>query len=129
MIAMPKGGRAAPGWIQTLVPWLIGAGLGPAAVAVPVNWAANALSGAARRWFRRLRRTDDLSRLVKAATGSAVGLSRSEFAAVRRLLREKQTWDLLGGGTVEDLAGRIASCLPPREARTADNAHAAALAI
>ncbi len=48
-----------------MVSWLLGAGLGPAAVAVPVNLTANALAGAAQRWFKRLRRTDDLSRLVR----------------------------------------------------------------
>jgi hypothetical protein len=47
--------------------WLMTAALGPAVVAVPVGWAADAGADAARRWFRRFRRTDDLSRLVRAA--------------------------------------------------------------
>jgi hypothetical protein len=109
--------------------WLLGAGLGPAAVAVPVNWGTNVLAGAARRWFERLRRTDDLSRLVRAATGSSVDLTRAEFDAVRRLLEDQQTWVLLGQGTVEDLASEIAACVPPRDGRTAADSHTAALTI
>ena len=101
----------------------------PGAVGLPVNWAAEELAGAAQRWFRRLRRTDDLSRLVKAATGSSVDLTPAEFDAVRRLLEDQQTWILLGRGTVEDLATRIASCLPPRDGRTAEDSHAAAMTI
>jgi hypothetical protein len=109
--------------------WLLGAGLGPAAVALPVTWAANVLAGAARRWFSRLCRTDDLSRLVRAATGSREDLTSAEFDAVRRLLEDQQTWVLLGQGTVEDLASEIASCLPPRDGRTAADSQAAALTI
>ncbi len=112
-----------------MVSWLLGAGLGPAAVAVPVNWAADALAGAAQRWFKRLRRTDDLSRLVRAATGTSVDLTQAEFDVVRKLLEDQQTWTMLGRGTVEDLATRIGSCLPPRDGRTAEDSHAAALTI
>ena len=111
-----------------MLAWLLGAA-GPAAVAVPVEWTADALAGAAQRWFRRLRRTDDLSRLVRAATGTSVGLTRAEFDAVRLLLEDQQTWDLLGRGTVEDLAARIASCLPAGDGRTAGDSRAAALVI
>lgn len=111
------------------VTWLIEGGVGPAAVAVPVNWAAAEVAGAARRWFRRLRRTDDLSRLVRAATGTMVDLTRAEFDDVRRLLEDAQTWSVAGRGTVEDLAGRIASCLSPRDGRTAGDSRAAAMAI
>ena len=112
-----------------MVSWLFGAGLGPAAVAVPVDWAAAALAGAAQRWFKRLRRTDDLSRLVRAATGTSVDLTQAEFGAVRKLLEDQQTWSVAGRGTVEDLAHRIADCLPPRDGRTAEDSHAAALTI
>ncbi len=112
-----------------MISWLLGAGLGPAAVAVPVNWAADALAGAAQRWFKRLRRTDDLSRLVRAATGSSVDLTQAEFGALRKLLEDQQTWSVAGRGTVEDLATRIAACLPPRDGRKADDSHAAALTI
>ena len=112
-----------------MVSWLLGAGLGPAAVAVPVNWAADALAGAARRWFKRLRRTDDLSRLVRAATGTSVDLTQAEFELLRKLLEDQQTWSVAGRGTVEDLATRIADCLPSRDGRTAGDAHAAALTI
>jgi hypothetical protein len=112
-----------------VVSWLFGAGLGPAAVAVPVNWAADALAAAAQRWFKRVRRTDDLSRLVRAATGTSVDLTQAEFDAVRKLLEDQQTWSVAGRGTVEDLATRIGSCLPPRDGRTADDSYAAALTI
>ncbi len=112
-----------------MISWLLGAGLGPAAVAVPVNWAADALPGAAQRWFKRLRRTDDLSRLVRAAIGTSVDLTQAEFDVVRKLLEDQQTWSVAGRGTVEDLATRIAGCLPPRDGRTADDAHDAALTI
>jgi hypothetical protein len=100
------------------VAWLIENGVGPAAAGLPVNWAAGALASAARRWFGRFRHADDLSRLVKAATGSSVDLTRAEFAAVRRLLEDPQTWDLVGRGTVQDLAAQIASCLALRDKRT-----------
>ena len=109
--------------------WLLGAAVGPAAVALPVNWTADALASAAQSWFRRLRRTDDLSRLVRAATGTSVDLTRAEFDAVRRLLEDQETWSLAGRGTVDDLATRIASCMPPRDDRKAEDSHAAALTI
>lgn len=109
--------------------WLLGAGVGPADVGLPVNWAADALAGAAKGWFRRLRRTDDLSRLVRTATGTSVHLTDAEFDAVRRLLEDQQTWAMLAHGTVEDLTTRIASCLPPRDGRTSDDSYAAAATI
>jgi hypothetical protein len=109
--------------------WLLGAAVGPAAVALPMNWAADALAGAARRWFRRLARTDDLSRLIGAAIGNSVALSGAEFEAVRHLLEDQQTWWVAGHGTVEDLANRIASCLPSGDRRTSADSHAAALTI
>jgi hypothetical protein len=112
-----------------MLAWLLGAGLGPAAIALPVNWAADALAGAAQRWFKRLRRADDLSRLVRAATGTAVALTPDEFDVVRNLLQDAQTWTVLGKGTVDDLAVRIAACLPERDGRTSVDAHSAALTI
>ncbi len=111
------------------VTWLIEGGVGPAAAALPVNFAANKLAGAAQAWFRRLRRADDLSRLVSVAPNTSTDLTDAEFGAVRRLLEDHQTWILLGQGTVEDLADRIASCLPPRGGRTAEESHAAAMTI
>ena len=83
-----------------------------------MTWAATDLAGAARRWFRRLRRSDGLSRIVRAAAGDG-GLSDAEFAAVRRLLEQESTWVLVGRGTVEDLAALIASCLPGRAGQDA----------
>lgn len=112
-----------------MLEWLLGAAVGPAVFALPMNWGADALAGAAQRWFKRLRRTDDLSRLVRAATGISVDLTHAEFDAVRKLLEDQQTWTMLGQGTVEDLADRIAGCLPPRDGRTAEDSHAAALTI
>ena len=112
-----------------MLEWLLGAAVGPAVFALPVNWGADALAGAAQRWFKRLRRTDDLSRLVRAATGTSVDLTHAEFDAVRKLLEDQQTWTMLGRGTAEDLADRIADCLPPRDGRTAEDSHAAALII
>jgi hypothetical protein len=111
--------------------WVVGAG-GAAAVGLPVTWAGEELAGAAQRWFRRIRRTDDLSRLVRAATGTSVDLTRTEFDDVRRLLEDKQTWTVLGRGTDEDLAGltnRIAACLPPGDGRAPADAQAAAQTI
>ena len=64
-----------------------------------------------------------------AATGTSVDLTQAEFDAVRKLLEDQQTWSVAGRGTVEDLATRIADCLPSRDGRTAGDAHAAALAI
>lgn len=120
---------AAGGVSGALVSWLATAALGPAVVAVPVNLAADALVGAAQRWFKRLRGRDDLSRLVKEATGTTVELNHAEFVAVRKLLEDKRTWKLLGRGTVEELAGRMRSVLPPRDGRTAEDSRAAALTI
>lgn len=111
-----------------MLSWLMEAAVGPAAVAVPMNWTADALVGVARRWFRRFRRTDDLSRLVKAA-GASTGLTKAEFDAVRRLLEDQQTWALIGHGTVEDLAGQIASRLPESDGRTAQESHTAGMTI
>jgi hypothetical protein len=112
-----------------MLEWLLGAAVGPAVFALPVDWGADALAGAAQRWFKRLRRTDDLSRLVRAATGTSVDLAQAEFDAVRKLLQDQQTWTMLGQGTVEDLADRIAGCLPPRDGRTAEDSRFAALTI
>jgi hypothetical protein len=109
--------------------WLLGSALGPAAFAVPVNWAADSLADAAQQWFRRLRHTDELSRLVAAATGTSVKLTRTEFKAVRLLLEDQQTWNVAGRGTVEDLANRIAACLSPCDGRTPEDSHLAALSI
>ena len=112
-----------------MIAWLLGSALGPAAVALPVNWTGEALADVAKRWFRRLSRTDDLSRLVRSVTGTSIDLTRGEFRAVRRLLEDEQTWSVTGRGSVEDLAARIASCVPPEEGRTAEDSHAAALTI
>ena len=109
--------------------WLIQGAVGPAAVALPVNWLAAELSVEAKVWFRRLRHADDLSRLVRAATASSVDLTHAEFDAVRRLLEDRQTWSILGRGTVENLAARIATCLPPGEGRTGEDADTAAMSI
>jgi hypothetical protein len=87
---------------------------GPALVGVPVNLAGNAGATAAQRLFRRFRRTDDLSRLVKAVSGTAVDLTKEEFSAVRQLLEAPVTWQALGECSVEDVADWIGTCLPPR---------------
>ena len=87
------------------------------------------LASAAKRWFRRLGRMDALSRLITAATADSVSLSRAEFAALRRLLEDQQTWVTAAQGTVEDLAARIAQCMPPRDSRTPEISYEAALTI
>jgi hypothetical protein len=94
--------------------WLIQGAVGPAVVGLPVTWVASDLAGAATKWFRRLRRTDGLSRIVQAAAGQNLNLSGAEFAAVRQLLEQERTWVLAGQGTVENVAVWIASCLPGR---------------
>jgi NACHT domain-containing protein len=126
---MTRRSSQVPGWAHALLPWLIGAGVGPAVVALPINWAADSLAGAAKRWFQRMRKTDDLSRLVKAATGTEASLSRDEFDAVRRLLEKEQTWKLLGRGSVDDLTTLIASVLPPRDSKTGEDSRVAAFSI
>jgi hypothetical protein len=63
-----------------------------------------------------MRRSDDLSRIVRAAAGG-VELSDAEFAAVRDLLEKEGTWVEVGRGTVEDLAALIGSCLADRAGR------------
>jgi hypothetical protein len=95
---------------------------------LPVNAAAGTLAGAARRWFRRVRHEDGLSQLVRAA-GASARVTNAEFEAVRRLLENPQTWDLIGRGTVEDLAGLIAACLATDNALDAESCMAAARAI
>lgn len=89
--------------------WLAGTG-GSAAVAAPVTMTADALAATAKRRFRQFRRTDDLSRLVKVATGTT-GLTRRELDAVARLLQDADTWRLLGHGAPEDMVQKIAVCL------------------
>ena len=73
-----------------MLAWLLSAAIGPAAFALPVNWAGDALAVAAQSWFKQLLGKDDLSRLVKAATGSSVDLTHAEFRAVRKLLADQQ---------------------------------------
>jgi hypothetical protein len=96
--------------MEPFLEWLQGTVLS-AVVGVPVSWAATDLGERARRWFRRLRRSDGLGRIVRAAAGDSVVLSDAEFAAVRRLLEQDSTWREVGSGPVEELARRIASCL------------------
>src|ERR1019366_7312757 len=117
------------GYSRVVITWLIEGGVGPALVSLPVNWTAAEIAGAAKRWFRRLRRRDALSGVLRAAMGTSADLSHAEFAAVRRLLEDQQTWSLAGRGTVEDLATRIATCVPPRDGRTAGEGHVAARII
>ena len=115
------------------VSWLVTGAVGPALVALPVNLVADKLTGAAVRWFKRLRKTDDLSRLVKTAADSSVDLNDNEFKALRKLLEKEQTWNLLAGGKLNEkvweLTGKIADCLPPRDSRTPEDARQAAGAI
>jgi hypothetical protein len=101
--------------MQEFLSWLAQDAVGPALFGLPVTAGAADLAETAQRWFRRLRRSDGLSRIV-IATGDDARLSRAEFAAVRRLLEQDETWVLAGRGTVESLAGYIASCLVDREA-------------
>ena len=106
--------------------WLITGAVGPAVVALPVGLAAGELAGLADRWFKRFTHTDDLSRLVRAASGTSVDLSTAEFNATRRLLQNHDTWEQIGKGTVEELAARITSaCLPPRTGRTEEESQEA----
>jgi len=107
--------------------WLAGAS-GSAAVGAPVNMAADTLAGAARRRFRQFRRTDDLSRLVEAATGS-VGLTEAELDALGRVLEDREFWTLLGQGTPHELSTKIASCLQSVGGPTAEHPYPAATAI
>src|ERR1700687_1741306 len=88
------------------VSWLVVGAVGPALVALPVNMAADKLAGAAVRWFRRFRQTDDLSRLVKAASGTPNALSRAEIKDLRRLLEDEETWHRLAGNDVSRLTSR-----------------------
>ena len=95
-----------------LLTWLIQGAVGPALLGLPVTWSATDLARATGRWFRRLQRSDGLSRIVRASVGGGVDLSETEFAALRHLLEQESTWIDLGRGTVEDLAALIASRLP-----------------
>jgi hypothetical protein len=93
----------------TLGGWLVAGAVGPALVALPIDWTAGQLSGVARQWLERFRHVDGLSRLVQTA-GTSVHLTQAQFASVRRLLEEPQTWLLIGSGTVEDLVREISAC-------------------
>jgi hypothetical protein len=127
--ARPTTGQANAAFVS----WLVTGAVGPALVALPVNLVADKLAGAAVRWFKRLRQTDDLSRLVKAAAGVSVQLSRTEIRDLRRLLEEEQTWRLLAAGKLNDklqeLIGQIAACLSARDGRITEDAREAASAI
>jgi hypothetical protein len=114
---------------ELFVTWLIEGGVGPALVSLPVNWAAAEFTGASKRWLRRLRRTDDLSLLVRAAIGNSEELTQSKFDAVRRLLEDPETWRALGQGSVEDLVDLIAACLSAGDDQAAGDWHAPALII
>ena len=118
------------GWIipdvDPFLRWLVEGAVGPTAAGLPVTWAASDLASAARRWFRRRRHSDGLSRIVKAASGTGVDLTADEFDAVSLLLEQESTWVLAGRGTVEDLASWIASCLT---ARPSSGRFAAGLAV
>ena len=115
------------------VSWLVTGAVGPALVALPVNMAADKLANAAVRWLKRLRQTDDLSRLVKAAAGTSVQLSRDEIKDLQKLLEKEQTWSLLAGGRLheklQELTGKIADCLSARDGRTVADARDVAGAI
>ena len=101
--------------VDSFVSWLIQGGVGPALFGPPVSWAAKDLAEAASRWFRRLRRSNGLSRIVRAAAGAEIDLSDAEFAEVRRLLERESTWADVGRKPIEDLAALIASCLEGRD--------------
>jgi hypothetical protein len=131
---MASHARSTPADAATaFVSWLVTAGGGPAVAALPVNLVAHKLAGAAVRWFKRFRQTDDLSRLVKAAAGASFELSRDEIRDLRKLLEKEQTWHLLAVGRLdeklEELTRQIADCLPARDGRTAEQTHAGAEAI
>jgi hypothetical protein len=115
------------------VTWLVNGAVGPALVALPVNLVADKIASAAVRWFKRHRQTDDLSRLVRAASGASVHLSRDEIGNLRALLTREQTWHVLAGGKLneklEELTAQIVGCLPPQDGRTAEEAREAADAI
>ena len=125
--------RASSKNATAFVSWLVTGAVGPALVALPVNWGADKLASEAVAWFKRFRQTDDLSRLAKAASGASVQLSRSEVSNLRALLEREQTWRLLAGGrfgeTLGQLTTQIADCLPSQDGRTADDARMAAEAI
>src|SRR6266516_6058251 len=127
--ARSPGGDATAAFVS----WLVTGAVGPALAALPVNLVADKLAGSAVRWFKRFRQTDDLSRLVKAAAGTSVQLSRGEASNLRKLLEKEQTWSLLAGGElnekVHELTGQIADCLLARDGRTAQDAREAAGAI
>lgn len=107
------GGGLDNSFVLPLLNWLIQGAVGPALFGLPVTWTATDLSEKARGWFRRLRRSDGLSRIVRAAA-DGLGLSDDEFSEVRRLLEKESTWVEVGHGEVEDLAVLIASCLSCR---------------
>jgi hypothetical protein len=90
--------------------WLAQGALGPAVVALPVNWSASQIAAAARRWFGRLRRADSLSRLLKAA-GASAKLTADEFGDLRRLLENPETWEQIGRGAGLELTGAISAQL------------------
>jgi NACHT domain len=121
---MPTKKMGPISWPHAVLPWLIGAAVGPAVVAVPVNWAADVLAEAAQRWFRRLRHTDDLSRLIRAAVGVSIELSRSQFRALQKCLEDEQTWRTLGNGSLADLTSLIESSLPSRDDWSSTDAQA-----
>lgn len=113
--------------LESFLAWLFDSGLGPAAVALPVTFTGERIVNVTKRWFQRVKRKDELSRLAEAAAGTTVSLTDDEFSSVRKLLEDPQTWGAVGGGTVGDLAALITSRL--REGRTDAESQAAGLAI
>jgi hypothetical protein len=119
--------------IAAFISLLATGAVGPALVALPINLVGGKLATAAVRWFKRLRQTDDLSRLVKAAADSVVPLDRDEIGNLRALLEKKQTWSALADGRLNEklreLIDQVAGCLPPRDGRTEEDAREAAWGI
>ncbi|MGH3159542.1 MAG: hypothetical protein ACRDNF_23620, partial [Streptosporangiaceae bacterium] len=101
--------------MDSFLDWLLTGALGPAVFGLPVGWAASMLTDKARRWSRRLKRNDELARLVREAVQGEAELSDADSAAVLDLLADAATWEQVCNGTVEDLAVRVARQLPARD--------------
>jgi hypothetical protein len=60
--------------MEPLLTWLIRGVVGPVLVGLPVTWSASNLPGSAKRSLRRLRHSDGLSCIVRAAAGGDADL-------------------------------------------------------
>ena len=86
--------------------------MGPAAFAIPMEWAAEALVKAGEEWVRKRRGKNGLKELMQRVPG--VVLTVEETDKLLGFLEQARAWQSLPGAPMEDLVIRIRRELPAR---------------